>query len=119
MRSTGSPSDCRLPRLWPCWRTGEGVRSVRAVFGLAWPRPASSNSFGVKPRFASERDGVHPGQKGSFTSTKTRRCRITKSPALQTLCDQHDMPVFYPLMLTTCHVRYHIALWDNRSIGQL
>ena len=23
------------------------------------------------------------------------------------------------LVLTVCHVRYHIALWDNRSIGQL
>ena len=23
------------------------------------------------------------------------------------------------LILTTCHVRYHIALWDNRDIGQL
>ena len=23
------------------------------------------------------------------------------------------------LILATCHVRYHIALWDNRSIGQL
>ena len=23
------------------------------------------------------------------------------------------------LSLTTCHVRYHIALWGSRSIGQL